>query len=181
MVCAPPFHSTVPVLAVNVPPVPLTLPPIFNVLDPPSSVPFVLVQAPVIVCVNPEPRFNVPPAVLFLSEPAFIFPVNVATPLDLLHVTWPVVVKPAMLCVAVPPIVMAELPAVNVPLLVKSPFSVTPQLDVESVPLPMVKLLPTVRAAARVALAVPPREKLPLMVATLVIVFAPLPERVKFL
>ena len=81
---------------VKVPAVLVTLPPIFKMLDPPSNVPLVRVQAPEIVCVNPVPKFNVPPAVVLASEAAFIFPVSVATPADLSQLTAPVVVNPAM-------------------------------------------------------------------------------------
>ena len=75
----------------------VTLPPIFKTLEPPFKVPFVLVHVPVIVWVNPVPRFRVPPAVLFVSDAAFMLPVRVAIPADLLQVTEPVVVNPAML------------------------------------------------------------------------------------
>src|SRR5205823_1716332 len=51
IVCAPPLYSTVPVLAVKVPEVPLTVLPSLSVLEPPSSVPFVRVQMPVHVWV----------------------------------------------------------------------------------------------------------------------------------
>ena len=65
-------------------------------LDPPFTVPFVLVQSPEIVCVNAVPRCKVPPEVLLVSAAAFKFPVNVAVPADLLIVTAPDVVNPAI-------------------------------------------------------------------------------------
>ena len=81
---------------VNAPAEFVTLPPILSVPDPPLTVPFVLVQAPVIVCVNPVPRCNVPPAVLLVSVAAFKLPVKVAVPADLLQINPPRVVNPAI-------------------------------------------------------------------------------------
>src|SRR4030042_2262209 len=131
MVCAPPFHSTVPVLAVNVPAISLALPPIFNVLEPPLSWPSVLVQVPVNVCVNPVPRLSVPPKALIVSPLPLTLPWNVAGPAGFVSETVPVVVNPSMLCVdVVPAMVIAELPADKVPSLIKSPWKVKPKLDV---------------------------------------------------
>src|ERR1035437_151984 len=126
MACAPAaFHSTVPVATGNVELEPLTLPPIFNVLEPPLRVPAVLVHVPVNVWVRPAPRLSVPPMPLIVSPPPFTLPRNVAVSAVLVMDTVPVVVNPAMLCAAPPPIVMAEPLAVNVPLLLKLPLSVT--------------------------------------------------------
>ena len=116
------FHSTVPVPAVNVPPDPLTLPPILSKLDPPFSVPLVLVHVPVKTCVKDVPRLRVPPLPLIVSPVPLILPSNVAMPPVFVIETVPVVVNPPMFCVrVVPVIVIAELPAVNVPAFIKSP------------------------------------------------------------
>ena len=120
-VCAPfALYSTVPVLDVKVPPVPLTVPLIFKVLEPPFKVPLVRVQL-VKVCVNPVPRLSVPPAPLIVRPLPPTLPVNVAVPPVLVIVTVPVVVNLPMFWSAVPLIVMFEALAANVPLLVKSP------------------------------------------------------------
>jgi len=84
----------------------------------PLRIPFENVSAPENVCVNPDPRANVPPAPFIVNAPPVIFPVSVAAPPVLVIETPPVVVKPAISCVAeFPVIVTAELPAVSVPLL----------------------------------------------------------------
>ena len=51
---------------------------IFNVLVPPFNVPAVLAQTPLNVCVNPVPKFNVPPGVFIINPAPFTFPVKVA-------------------------------------------------------------------------------------------------------
>jgi hypothetical protein len=51
---------------------------------------------------------------------------------------------------------------------------------VKAVPAPAEKFPPTARLLVTVVLAVPEREKSPLTVATLLIVFAPLPLRVRW-
>ncbi len=112
------FQLTVPVPAVNVPPVPLKLELRFSVLDPPLSVPFVLVHIPVNVCVSPAPRFKVPPFPFIVNAPPFTLPINVAVPAVFVIETVPVVVKPSMLCANVVPLItIGDAPAVNVPLL----------------------------------------------------------------
>ena len=66
--------------------------------DPPASVPAVLVQVPLKVCVNPEaPRFNVPPVPLIIRLVPITPPVKVAVPPVLLIVIRPAVAKPSML------------------------------------------------------------------------------------
>ena len=122
-VCTPfAFHSTVPVPAVNVPAAPITLPPIFKRLEPPFNVPFVLVHAPVNVCVKPEPRLRVPPIPLIVNPPPLTLPVNVAVPVVFVIDTKPVVLNPLMFCATmVFAITIGELPAVKVPPFTKLP------------------------------------------------------------
>ena len=111
-----------PALGVHTPALPLVLPERLRMLDPRFSVPAVLVSVPVNVCVNPAPRFSVPPEPLIVNAPPLTLPVNVAVPAVFVIDTVPVVVKPSMFCAdAVPVNVMAALPAVNVPLFMKSP------------------------------------------------------------
>ena len=122
---------TVPVFAVNVPPVPETTVPgavKLIVPDPPSRVPAVRVQVPLNVCVNPLPRFSVPLVPLMVRPTPVTGPVNVATPAVFVIETGPVVVKPAILCVeafpesVTPPDPLVNIPALApVPLIVKSP------------------------------------------------------------
>lgn len=113
-------------LAVNVPPVPLIEPPILIVLEPKFKVPAVRVKVPEKVCVKAVPKLSVP-AVAFIVKPEpEIFPVKVAVPDAFEKVTKPVVVNPAMLWVAmVLSMTIGELPAVNVPELVKLPPKLT--------------------------------------------------------
>jgi hypothetical protein len=111
------------VSAVNVAPVPLALPFIFNVLELPRSAPLVLVHVPLNVCVKLVPRSSVPPTPLMVSPAPFTLPVNVAVPAVFVIDTVPVVVKPTMLCSAVPVIIIAALPQLmGSPLLTKLPL-----------------------------------------------------------
>ena len=90
-------------------------------------VPLVLVQAPgVNVWVSPAPAtpvsiFSVPPEPFIVKAPPFTLPVRVATPPVLSIDTVPVVVNPAIVCAAVPARLIAEAPALNVPVLRKFP------------------------------------------------------------
>ena len=89
------MYMTVPALAVNVPPVPLNTVPArlkFIMLEPPFSVPAVLVHVPVNVWVKPVPRLSVPLAPLIVNPPPFTLPVNVAVPVAFVIETVPVVV-----------------------------------------------------------------------------------------
>ena len=130
----------------NVPPVPENIVPgavKLTVLEPPSSVPNVLVQVPLKVWVNPAPRLRVPPDPFIVSAAPFTAPVRVAVPPDLvietapelkpaivcvpepLIVTGPVVEKKEVVCVPDPLMIIGEAFAVKVPLLVKFPPRVT--------------------------------------------------------
>ena len=95
------------------------------VLELPSSMPAVSVTLPLMVWDNEAPRFNVPPLPFIVSDATVTLPVSVAV-LDVrTKESEPVVVKPAMLGVAlVPPIVILEPLAVNVALLVRLSFNV---------------------------------------------------------
>ena len=121
-------------MAVNVPPVPdveTTAPGAvrFSTLVPPLRVPATRLQVPLKVWVNPAPRFNTPaevPVPIVRPTPVTLL-VKVAIPEALVITTFPPVVKPAIFCVSVVPlIVIMEVPALNVPLLIKSPCSVSP-------------------------------------------------------
>jgi len=148
-------------LGVKVPPVPENNVPDavkLTILEPPSSVPLVLVQVPLKEWVNPVPRLNVPPVPFMVSPAPLILPVKVATPEVLVIDTRPVVVKLPIFCVAVvPERVTAEFPIFHeAPFpLIKSPWKVRPKLLVASVaPELMFKgaleLLPICFAALRV-------------------------------
>jgi len=137
MVWAAPPKFTVPVPAVKTEPVPFHAVALvlfsLSVLEPPFKDPAVRVTLPVKVCVNELPRLSVPPEPLIVKPAPLTAPCSVAVPPVLVIVVRPVVVYPAMFCVAVLPIVMAELPAVNAPLFVKSPLNVMELLAVASV------------------------------------------------
>ena len=93
-----------------------------TVLEPPFNVPAVRVQVPENECVNPDPKFNVPPEPFIVRPAAETLPVNVAVPAVFVIETVPVVVKPAIDWVeAVPDIVIPPEPLVNVPEFVKLP------------------------------------------------------------
>ena len=99
----------------------------FNVLEPPFNVPLVRVITSEKLCVNPTPRFRVPPVPLIVNLAPFTLPANVAVPPDLVIEILPVVVKPAMLCDAIVPVIVIEDElAVNtpVPFFVKLPPNV---------------------------------------------------------
>ena len=90
----------------------------------PKKVPLVRVKSPVNSMVR-EPLLSVPPKPLSVRLVALTEPVSVAVPLVLVIEMVPVVVNPAILCgLAGPVMMMSELPALNVPLLVKWPLSV---------------------------------------------------------
>ena len=146
------MKRTVPVLAVNVPVVPETVPDRMRVLFvPPLRVPLVRVQVPVMVWVRPVPKLRVPPTPLMVRLVALRLPVRVAVPAVLAMVTVPVVEKPAMFWATVPAMVMLELPAVKVPAFVKLPRRVTARLLVLSrAPAPMARAPLTVGAELRV-------------------------------
>ena len=124
--------------AVNVPPVFVVVPPILNVLELPSSVPVVLVHAPVNTCVKPAPRSSVPAPVSANAAPLTL-PRNVAVPEAFDIVTGPVVVKPAMEFAArVPEIVTPPEPE-YVPPLVKSQLArVNKKVLIANVPPPLI-------------------------------------------
>ena len=87
------------------------------------------VTAPVIVKESLMER--VAPEAEKVNEAALEAALRVAVPAVFDTVSEPVVENPSMLCVPVPLIVMAELPAVNVPLLIKLPPSVSAKLLAE--------------------------------------------------
>lgn len=126
---------TLPVFGVNVPPLLVQSPALtVNVLVLPNRVPAVSVTVLLVACDKPAPRSSVPPLPFMVRPLQLILPPSVAVLPVLVIDTRPVVVNPAMLCVAVPAIVIGELPAVNVPpLLTKSPPNVTALLAVAKV------------------------------------------------
>ena len=132
IVWSPAPKTTVPVAGVKRDPVPFqAVPPgefTWRVLFAPLRVPAVRVISPVNVWVNgvPESRVNVPPEPLMVSPAPETFPVKEATPPVLTIDTSPVVVKPAILWVPDPPILIADPLAVNDPvaLIVKFPPNV---------------------------------------------------------
>jgi hypothetical protein len=140
-VCAVPEKLTVPVFGVNVPPEPESTEALekLMVLEPPSSVPLLLVHVPVKTCESPVPRFNVPPTPSMVKFAPFTLPVNVATPPVLFITKFPVVVNPAMLWAAVPfKLSVDELafkvPAVMVKLPVKEWVNDEPKFNVPPEP-----------------------------------------------
>ena len=155
-----PVNSMVPVFAVKVPVEPV-ISGILRVLDPPCSVPLLLVQFPVKVCTRPAPRFRVPPSPLVVRDPPLTFPVRVAVPAVFIMVTVPVVVKSSIFWAAVvPSMITVELPAVKVPELIKSPSKVNPKLEVARLaPAVMVNgtlvFVPNCLAPLRVMIPVP--------------------------
>ena len=96
------------------------------VLEPPSRIlPVELDHCPVNVWVKPVPKFNVPPLPLKVNPAPPTLPVNVAVPAVLVIETNPVVVKPPILCVPVPEIIIGVKVPIKVPVLVKFPAKVT--------------------------------------------------------
>ena len=130
-----PLYSIVPVPAVKVPPVPDKGVRLDKdiLLEPPFNVPAVLVHTPEKVCVNPEPKFKVPPVPFMVKPAPFIFPVKVAVPPVFVMEIKPVVVKPPIDWLAVPDIVIPPDPLVKVPLFTKFPvklISLVPGVNV---------------------------------------------------
>ena len=92
-------------------------------LEPPFNVPFVSVIAPEDVCVNPEPRFKVPPDPFTYIPAQETFPLKVTEPFVLVKETKPVVENPDdVLDAFLEPtkLILAD-DNVTVPLVVKSP------------------------------------------------------------
>ena len=109
-----------------------------KVLEPPFNVPAVLVHVPEKVCVNPEPKFKVPPVPLIVNPAPFMFPVKVAVPPVFVMEIKPVVVKPFTDWLAVPESVIPPEPLVIVPLFTKLPvklISLVPGVNVAPVPI----------------------------------------------
>ena len=170
------MYSTVPVPATKVPPVPETFPPILKILEPPFKVPADLAQSPVKVCVSPDPRFKVPPVPFIIKTTPFTLPVKVTVPVAFVMDTFPVVVKPPMLCeAAVPVIVMGEDPKLTLALvleLIKLPVAnvMVPVPEKAIVPVALFVILPDVCVNCPVVM-----EILPLLVK-LPVVKISLPE-----
>ena len=103
----------------------------------PSSVPFIIAQAPVKVCVK-FPNASLPPDPFIVNPVPFTVPINVAVfPLfDI--VTVPVVVKPAILCVFPPLMVTSRLLKFSTPVPVLAKFPCITKFPEEAavVPLP---------------------------------------------
>ena len=156
----PPFKVTEPVLAPNVPPVLVRLPPKVNKLAPGLKAP-VLVRLPVTARVPvPEPALNVLPVLLVRVPPTELFPVLrlkvplllmfpvtdrvpelqlTILPAELVSVpvtdTFPVLtlrILPVVLLVRVPATVSVPALVVTIPLLVRFPLTVSVLVPVPS-------------------------------------------------
>ena len=121
-----PLNSTVLLAAVKAAPVPESEPAVFKVDVAPLRVPAVMVTLPEKVCVKLDPKFRVPPLPFMVSDAQVMLPVKVAVLEVRVNEHAPVVVNAAILGVAlVPPMVIGDALAVNVPDLEKLPFQVT--------------------------------------------------------
>ena len=140
-------NTTVPVAGAKTEAVPLQAVVLtefsFSVAASPFKVPAVRVTFPVKVWLkDAAPRSSVPPVPLIVSAPPVKLPVSVAVPPVFDMSTVPEVVKPPILCGAVPARVSPPVPPVVAPELTRLPVKVSNPLDVNDAPELRVKLIP---------------------------------------